>query len=253
MTLTRIGHGAHGFVYTHECSEDVTVAVKAVRARDEGGTISTTTARELMALKRVKGHANVLTLLSIIPSPRWMYIVTDYIPTCLRSVMKVNTGYPLSEPMVKHYMGDLLCGMAHCHSHNIIHRDLKPENLLISLDGVLKIADFGLSRPVMLGDRPLTPQMVTLWYRSIEVLTENMYSFDVDVWSAGCIFYEMLTGNVLFCADGEIDMIFEIESKLDRSAAHVRFKIPTPSCHLTRFFDAPSCRITMAEAYKASL
>lgn len=77
----------------------------------------------------------------------------------------------------------------------ILHRDLKPQNVLINKDsGIVKIADFGLARGYQ--DRPeMTPDMVTLGYRAPEMLLGSpMYGMSVDVWSAGCIFGELLMG-----------------------------------------------------------
>lgn len=69
-----------------------------------------------------------------------------------------------------------------------MHRDLKPQNLLISQDGVLKIADFGLSRSQTLPPACLTHDIVTLWYRAPEVLLGHKeYLPAVDIWSFGTI------------------------------------------------------------------
>ena len=135
----------------------------------------------------------------------------------------------------------LLQALDFCHNRRIIHRDLKPQNLLIDkqvghqttldkcnliLKGVIKLADFGLARAFNYPMRAYTHEVVTMWYRSPEILLgKQVYSFDhiyflsklfqryacpTDMWSLGCIFYEMLTNNALFCGDSEIDQIFKV-------------------------------------------
>jgi len=75
-----------------------------------------------------------------------------------------------------------------------MHRDLKPQNILISSEGDLKIADFGLARAFNFPIRDLTKEIVTLWYRSPELLLgEDHYDLGVDMWSVGCIMAEFLT------------------------------------------------------------
>ncbi|CAG8756698.1 2551_t:CDS:2, partial [Acaulospora morrowiae] len=102
----------------------------------------------------------------------------------------------------------------YCHSHGILHRDLKPQNLLIDSTETLKLADFGLAR-VHPGrpssGRPLTHEVVTLWYRAPELLLGSpFYSTEVDMWSVGCIFGELLTSFALFPGESEIDQLFKI-------------------------------------------
>lgn len=75
----------------------------------------------------------------------------------------------------------------------------------------MKIADFGLSRAFGIPLRTYTHEVVTLWYRSPEILLGNThYSTAVDCWSIGCIFSEMSSTNALFPGDSEIDQIFKI-------------------------------------------
>ncbi|KAI3870745.1 hypothetical protein MKX03_024099 [Papaver bracteatum] len=101
-----------------------------------------------------------------------------------------------SEAQVKFYMHQLLCGLEHCHSRGIMNRDIKGSNLLVSDDGVLKIADFGLANFVSAGyTQPLTIRVVTLWYRPPELLLgSTSYGKSVDLWSVGCLFAELLLG-----------------------------------------------------------
>ena len=112
---------------------------------------------------------------------------------------------------VKKFTNHLLKGIRYCHAHRVLHRDLKPQNLLIDKEGNLKLADFGLARAFGVPLRTYTHEVVTLWYRSPEILLGGrQYSTGVDMWSVGCIFAEMAARNAIFKGDSEIDQIFKI-------------------------------------------
>lgn len=64
-------------------------------------------------------------------------------------------------------------GVSYCHKKNVLHRDLKPQNLLISKENIVKIADFGLARETGIPGKGFTHEVVTLWYRSPDVLLES--------------------------------------------------------------------------------
>ena len=93
----------------------------------------------------------------------------------------------------------------------IVIRDLKPQNILVSREGELKIADFGLARAFVPPIRPFTHEVVTLWYRAPEILLgSKIYSLAVDMWAVGTIIAEMITKKALFPGDSEIEEIFKI-------------------------------------------
>ena len=87
------------------------------------------------------------------------------------------------------------------HSAKVLHRDLKPSNILCNSDCTLAICDFGLARSnsrLNESDPYMTEYVQTRYYRAPELICENrIYDEKVDVWSAGLIFSEMLTGRVL--------------------------------------------------------
>nr|BAG64616.1 unnamed protein product [Homo sapiens] len=109
-------------------------------------------------------------------------------------------------------MYQLLRGLKYIHSANVLHRDLKPANIFISTeDLVLKIGDFGLARIV---DQHyshkgyLSEGLVTKWYRSPRLLlSPNNYTKAIDMWAAGCILAEMLTGRMLFAGAHELEQM----------------------------------------------
>ena len=87
----------------------------------------------------------------------------------------------------------------------------QPANILVRLDGVCKLADFGLARAVSVPSRCYTHEIVTLWYRPPELLLgSNYYSSAVDIWSLACIFAEMWLGRPLFDGNSEIQQILKI-------------------------------------------
>ncbi|KAJ9124336.1 hypothetical protein QFC22_001136 [Naganishia vaughanmartiniae] len=105
----------------------------------------------------------------------------------------------LHPEIVRSFMYQLLKGIAYCHDNRVLHRDLKPQNLLINKRGELKIGDFGLARAFGVPVNTFSNEVVTLWYRPPDVLLgSRTYSTSIDIWSAGCIFAEMISGVPLF-------------------------------------------------------
>jgi len=105
----------------------------------------------------------------------------------------------------------LLSATEYLHSHWILHRDLKTSNLLLNNRGQLKLADFGLARYTADPAPPLTQLVVTLWYRAPELLLgAKTYGFEIDLWSVGCIFGELLTRSPLLQGKNEIDQLAKI-------------------------------------------
>ncbi|KAJ3199316.1 Cyclin-dependent kinase catalytic subunit [Entophlyctis luteolus] len=186
------------------------VALKKIRLETEDEGVPSTAIREISLLKELR-HPNVVRLLDIVHNDAKLYLIFEFLDLDLKKYMDSVKDQPLGPSLIRSYMLQLVSGMCYCHSRRILHRDLKPQNLLIDQHGVLKLADFGLARAVGIPLRTYTHEVVTLWYRSPEILLGSRhYSAAVDMWSIGCIFAELALKQPLFPGDSEIDEIFRI-------------------------------------------
>ena len=102
---------------------------------------------------------------------------------------------------------DIFCqiclGLKEIHSHNIIHRDLKPDNVFLSENLRVKIGDFGVSKETESNKKYAQTLIGTLIYMSPEIIQAQKYTNKTDIWSMGCILYELCTLNYIFPADNQ--------------------------------------------------
>ena len=103
----------------------------------------------------------------------------------------------------------LLEGLASIHKNDLMHRDIKPGNLLVDEHGRLKIIDLGSAKDV--NDRCATSYVCTLYYRAPELLCgATSYSTAVDLWSAACVFVQIVSRKILFLGANDSDVLFQI-------------------------------------------
>ncbi|KAM4610107.1 cyclin-dependent kinase 11B isoform 3-T4 [Polymixia lowei] len=210
--LNRIEEGTYGVVYrAKDKKTDEIVALKRLKMEKEKEGFPITSLREINTILKAQ-HPNIVTVREIVVGSNMdkIYIVMNYVEHDLKSLMETMK-QPFLPGEVKTLMIQLLRGVHHLHDNWILHRDLKTSNLLLSHKGILKIGDFGLAREYGSPLKPYTPVVVTLWYRSPELLLgAKEYSTAVDMWSVGCIFGELLTQKPLFPGKSEIDQINKI-------------------------------------------
>ena len=168
-----------------------------------------TALREISLLKELR-HPNVVHLNDVMQENGRLYLIFEFLDGDLKRYLDKTNG-PLPMETVKSFTFQMIKGLAFCHSRGIMHRDLKPQNLLVTAGGRLKLADFGLARAFCPPIRPLTHEVVTLWYRPPEILLgSTTYAPPVDIWAIGPIVVEMVTKRPLFPGDCEIDEIYKI-------------------------------------------
>uniref|UniRef100_A0A8C7Z1V4 Mitogen-activated protein kinase 4 n=1 Tax=Oryzias sinensis TaxID=183150 RepID=A0A8C7Z1V4_9TELE len=138
-----------------------------------------------------------------------LYIVQECMETDLARLLELG---PLPTGHATLLFYQLLRGLKFIHSANVLHRDLKPANIFINTDQLLlKIGDFGLARivdPHYSHKGYLSEGLVTKWYCSPRLLlSPNNYTKAIDMWAAGCILAEMLTGRTLFAGAHELEQM----------------------------------------------
>jgi len=167
-----------------------------------------TSIREINTIIQCK-HENIVNIIAVVvgSSSDNIFIAMEYLDHDLKTLME-DIKKPFTEAVVKCLLIQLLSGMEYLHDNWILHRDIKPSNLLLNNVGKLKIADFGLARKY--GDplKPYTKGVVTLWYRSPELLLGAVeYTSAIDMWSIGTVFAELLLKETLFRGEGEMDQL----------------------------------------------
>eukprot|EP00730_Choanoeca_flexa_P017952 TRINITY_DN8701_c0_g1_i2.p1 TRINITY_DN8701_c0_g1~~TRINITY_DN8701_c0_g1_i2.p1 ORF type:complete len:514 (+),score=57.70 TRINITY_DN8701_c0_g1_i2:128-1543(+) len=192
--------------------------------------------REVQALRRLNGHDNIIQLLDVIYDPEKKTLDMSF------ELMEMNIyerikgrRHHLPEELVKSYMYQLLKALDHMHRNGIFHRDVKPENVLISGDK-LKLADLGSCRGVY-SKPPFTEYISTRWYRAPEcLLTNGYYGYKMDVWSVGCVMFEVMSLYPLFPGANELDQINKIHDVMGTPPPHVLTKIRKNSQHMNMKF-----------------
>ena len=198
--LSKIGSGATSNVYkARRLSDDFIVAVKVVRDDVEDlGEQEKAFRHEAEALSKLS-HRNVRRILA---AGRWnglLYMVTEYINgSALKDIIEQDG--PIAQKKAVDYALQIAAGIEHAHLKNIIHRDIKPQNVLVSLDGTVKLVDFGIAKVISQKTRTMGGKDIvgSVHYISPEQARGTVVDSRTDIYSFGVVLYEMFTGRVPF-------------------------------------------------------
>ncbi|KAG7158835.1 serine/threonine-protein kinase fused-like isoform X2 [Homarus americanus] len=203
--LEAIGQGSFGRVFRGKClSKGQTVALKFIPKRNK-------VERELKSLRREceiqrgVAHPNIVRMIDSFETENEVVAVSEYVPGQLFQLLESNG--PLKEEKVQQIACNLVSAIYYLHSHRILHRDIKPQNILLSSTGEAKLCDFGFSRKMGINTYVLTSVKGTPLYMAPELIEEKPYDHNADLWSLGCILYELLTGKPPFCTTSIVQLI----------------------------------------------
>jgi CTD kinase subunit alpha len=207
-----VGSGTYGKVFKaiHVYTKSL-VALKKIRMEGERDGFPVTAVREIKLLQSLKHH-NIVNLQEVMVEKNDCFMVFEYLSHDLTGLLNHPT-FKLEPAHKKHLAKQLFEGLDYLHRRGVLHRDIKAANILVSNEGQLKLADFGLAR-FYAKRRQLdyTNRVITIWYRSPELLLgETQYGPAVDIWSAACVLVEIFTRHAIFPGDGsEISQLEKI-------------------------------------------
>jgi eukaryotic-like serine/threonine-protein kinase len=217
--LSRIARGGMATVYEATDSRlDRTVAIKVMHpGLAEDSAFVERFRREARAAARLS-HPNVVAVHDQGETSGLPYLVMEYVSgQTLRDVLRDHG--PLTPEQALTIIEPVLDALAAAHDAGFIHRDIKPENILISHDGRIKVADFGLARAVTTMSATQGVLIGTVAYLSPEHVERGEADARSDVYGAGICLFEMLTGSVPYSAENPLTVAYQ----------HVHGDVPAPS------------------------
>ncbi|CAH9075677.1 unnamed protein product [Cuscuta epithymum] len=236
----RVGNGSYGSLFLVHNKHTRLKAVIKIISLDEFETsgMSASVMREISLLKKLD-HPHIVRLLDVQmlreDKVHKIGLIFEFMPSDLSKYVRDKL---LDTHAIKKILFQVISALEYCHSLGIVHRDIKPENVLVDSKGNAKLADFGVSVSMAVPRRQYTLHAGTAIYNAPEATyMANNYSCVCDMWSVGCMFYEMLTGKKLFKRYIRRPQLFAIFERLGypenpsdnpRLLVEIRSNIPRP-------------------------
>jgi len=167
---------------------------------------------EVHVLKVMK-HPYIVTYRESFMEKKYLCIVMDYADggdMYSKIAKQKQNGQGFSEEQVLDWFVQICMGIKHVHDKKILHRDLKTQNIFLTKLGEIKIGDFGIARLLQHTYDCAETAIGTPYYLSPEICQEKPYNQKSDIWSMGCILYEMLTLQHAFDANSMKGLVYKI-------------------------------------------
>lgn len=242
--LEVVGQGGMATVYKAYCQIlERIVAVKILKDEfADNASFVEKFRTEAMAAARIT-HPNIVNVYDVGQDEGTYYIVMEYVEgQTLKKYIESQQVIPLSTAI---NIAIMICdGVQHAHENQVIHRDVKPQNILITSQGLVKVADFGIARANTTATITFNKDHVlgSVHYISPEQARGAGVSYATDIYSIGCILYEMCTGRLPFDAESPVtvalmhlhdepippaDINPQISPELEDIILHAMMKVPT--------------------------
>jgi NIMA (never in mitosis gene a)-related kinase len=212
-TLRTLGQGGFGKVILGRRKGDqVQVVIKEVRLTALPPKDRDNALREVRVLSSLK-HPYIVEYLESFQARGCLYIVMSYADggDLAEKIQKQGTKC-LAESEVLHYFIELALAIKYIHDRKILHRDLKGQNVFLTKDGTVKLGDFGIARVLDHTFQVCRTQIGTPYYLSPEICQGRAYNAKTDIWSLGCLLYELCTLKHAFSANGMNQLLRQIIS-----------------------------------------
>ncbi|OBZ82445.1 Mitogen-activated protein kinase 1 [Choanephora cucurbitarum] len=212
--IRRVGSGAYGTVCSaFDQQHQRFCAIKKMHRVFEKELVTKRCIREMKLLQLFSNHPRIIQLfdMDIVYGLDEVYLIFGCMDASLHDV--IHSQQPLDTVHAQWFIYQTLSGLKYIHSANVVHRDLKPANILVNKDCDIRICDFGMARAFsQTNSMPyLTEYVTTRWYRAPEIMiNSHNYSKAIDIWSAGCVFGEILGRKVLFQGRDHVDQLYKI-------------------------------------------
>ena len=172
-------------------------------------------------------HPNIVAVYDVSRSSELEYIVMELIDGITLKQYMQKKGNKLNWREALHFITQITKALGHAHSRGIIHRDIKPHNIMVLRDGSVKVADFGIARVASGGHSTLTQEALgSVHYISPEQARGSHIDARSDLYSAGVVLYEMITGRLPFEGDTPVSVAIQHINSIPLSPREIDPTIP---------------------------